>query len=141
MSPTNRTIPLLALLLLPLAACGEKPPAEVAGWEATIAFQADTKLGGCDVGDLDPRHAGNEIAAVAVDGRVYVVRRGDDGWVTETAATLPGEGIQCAIGDVDPDHAGSEKTIRCLDQPTILKWTNVPVTLTGSCGSGGAYSP
>ena len=31
-----------------------------------LVFRADTKLGGCAVGDLDPRHAGNEIASVAL---------------------------------------------------------------------------
>jgi len=112
MLSTIRTVSsllLLSLLLLP--ACGGKPPAEEAGWETAIAFQADTKLGGCDVGDLDPRYDGREIAAVAVDGRVYVTRRGDDGWVTETAAQLPGEGLQCAIGDVDPDRPGNELVV------------------------------
>lgn len=105
----KRHIPILGLLSL--AACSGGTPEPAQRWTAAIAFQADTKLGGCAVGDLDPRHAGNEIAAVALDGQVHVVRHWTEGWVTEHAVKLPGEGIQCAIGDVDPSRPGNELVV------------------------------
>jgi hypothetical protein len=112
MSASCHRLPVLVVLgSLSIAACGGATPDPAERWEATIAFQADTKLGGCAVGDLDSRYAGNEIAAVAVDGRVYVVRAWTDGWVTETVAELPGEGIQCAIGDVDASRPGNELVV------------------------------
>lgn len=98
-------------LALTLAACGGDPSDRKAAWSATIAFQAETKLGGCAVGDLDERHPGNEIVAVGADGRVYVTRPTTEGWTTETVATLPGEMIQCAIGDADPTRPGNELVV------------------------------
>jgi hypothetical protein len=65
-----------------------------------VLLETDIKLGGCAVGDFDPTHPGNEVAAVASDGSVYIVRRVGEGWEHEVIARFPGELIQCAGGDL-----------------------------------------
>ncbi len=131
-----RRLALAALLLL--TACGGEsgtPPAEPAGpsgsseeppaltapaeaWSATIAFEAGVKLGGCDVGDLDPTTAGDEIAAVAVDGRVFLVSHASGAWEGKEIAKVDGEMIQCAIGDADPAREGNELVIVGMKEGT-----------------------
>ncbi len=100
----------LALLLL--AACGGKGDGGSGAWQATVVLEAPAKLSGCDIGDIDPRRPGNEIAAVGGNGEVYVVHRdGDAGWKHEVVARTQGEPIQCAIGDADPDREGAELVV------------------------------
>ncbi|MCP3914197.1 MAG: hypothetical protein GY711_01440 [bacterium] len=79
------------------------------GWEQYAALTTPEKLGGCAVADLDPRHAGEEIATVSAGGKVYVVRRDAELplFHSEIVAELPGEMIQCATGDLD-GRPGSE---------------------------------
>ena len=77
-------------------------------WFHHVIFQVGEKLGGCAIGDLDPGHPGNEVVAVAADGRVYLARGKSNHWVTETIFEAPGEMIQCAIGDADPRRPGNE---------------------------------
>jgi len=77
-------------------------------WSAEIALQAPDKLGGCAIGDLDPRHPGNEVAALCRDGSVYVVHRTDEGWTSEVVFGSAGELIQCAVGDAIPSRPGDE---------------------------------
>lgn len=98
------------LLLLALPAQGE-PSDPAAGWSATIAFDAGVKLGGCAVGDLDASNPGNEIAAVAVDGRIFLVHHADGAWHGEVIAKAGGEMIQCAIGDADQAREGNELVV------------------------------
>lgn len=75
---------------------------------ATVVHSAGTKLGGVALGDIDPDVAGSEIVAVAVDGRVIVLRRLHDGWSAEVAFTAPGELIAVACGDLLPGRPGEE---------------------------------
>lgn len=77
-------------------------------WTTRIAFVAPAKLGGCAVGELDPRGSGPEIAAVSEDGRCWVVRREGGAWIPQEAHRAQGELIQCAVGDVDPSSPGEE---------------------------------
>ena len=106
---------LLVLLPLTLLACGEAPvvdPADAeAAWSGTIAYEAGVKLGGCDVGDLDPTKPGNEIAAVAVDGGIHLIHHDGEGWHGAQIAKAEGEMIQCAIGDADPTREGNELVV------------------------------
>ncbi len=95
-----------SVLLLTLAAGTGSAPAHE--HSATIVFEVDDKLGGCAVGDLDPRHAGNEIVVTSSKGPVYVIRRAGDAWQREIAFQSPGEMIQVAAGEVDPGRAGDE---------------------------------
>lgn len=96
---------LVAALLLP-GACSS--PAVGARWASEVVLDAGTKLGGCAVGDVDPRHPGAEVIAVDGTGRVHVAHLGPDGWRSEVAVTLAGEMIQCTTGDVDPSRPGHE---------------------------------
>ncbi|MCB9831091.1 MAG: PQQ-binding-like beta-propeller repeat protein [Planctomycetes bacterium] len=73
-----------------------------------LALDCGTKLGGCAIGDVDPTRPGNEVVAVAEDGRVFVCHRGEEGWTSEVAYKAAGELIQCVIGDADPRHPGLE---------------------------------
>jgi hypothetical protein len=66
------------------------------------------KVGGVAVGDLDARHAGNEIAAVTATGEVWVAHREGTEWRGVLAGRLPGEMIQCFVGDLDPARPGQE---------------------------------
>lgn len=100
----RRGIPIAVPIML--AGCAATVSAPTAWWSET-ALQIDATLGGCAIGDIDPRHAGNEIAVVAADGRVLCVRRDGAGWSHELVAQLPGEQIQCAVGDILP-HPGDE---------------------------------
>ena len=90
-----------------LVACTSRPYAE-SGWELHVALETQAKLGGCVVADLDPRHAGNEIAVTASTGHVYCVRRVGTGWATEIICHQEGEMIQVAAGDLNPEHPGDE---------------------------------
>lgn len=103
-----RHIPVLLLVLAVGGTASAEPSDPAAAWSATIAFEAGVKLGGCDVGDLDPTHPGGEIAAVAEDGRVFLVHRAGGAWHGRSIAKVAGEMIQCAIGDADPTREGSE---------------------------------
>ena len=122
---------MLAALLLGLAGCGDgaekgdgpPPPAgkgaaRPVSWGATIAYEAGQKLGGCAVGDLDPRHPGDEILAVAASGDLLVVRHDPEGWHGEVVARAGGEMIGCAIGDADPARPGLEAVVGGMAQGT-----------------------
>lgn len=97
---------LFASLLLTAAS----PMAE-ANWTSEIVYQAQTKVGGCAVGDLRPDIPGLEIAIVCGNGEVYVLARGRSGWTSELAYRAPGEMIQCAIGEVDEARPGDELVV------------------------------
>lgn len=100
------------LIALGIVACSTTPRVhakdEASHWIVEIAWQGDTKLGGCAVGDFDPRHAGHEIALVSGAGTVEMVRREGEGYTAERLFSAPGEMIQCAVGDADPVHPGDE---------------------------------
>jgi hypothetical protein len=98
-----------------LASCASPPELS---WRAEVAMTAPAKLGGCCVGDLDPGQAGAEIAAVGIQGEVYLVRRSADGWEHETIASLPGEMIQCVAGDAQDDTPGDELLVFGIKQGT-----------------------
>ncbi len=98
----------VALLALPLLGACAGTDASAPRFTAQVLLETGTKLGGCAIGDLDPAHAGNEIAVVASDGSVLVLHRVDGRWEHERAADFEGEMIQCAVGDADPAHAGLE---------------------------------
>ena len=101
----------LGLILALLAACGGTGTGNAGKWTATVALEAPDKLSGCDIGNLDPRRPGNEIAAVCGNGEVYVVHRDGDAWRHEVVARTQGEPIQCAIGDADPEREGAELVV------------------------------
>lgn len=77
-------------------------------WLQEVALEHGVKLGGCTVGDVDPRQEGLEIAVTTAEGEVVVVSRDDDGWRHEVAVKLPGEMIQCDAGELDPELPGEE---------------------------------
>jgi hypothetical protein len=104
------TVGVLLSLVLVSTGC-EDPPDPGAAWSATIAYEAGVKLGGCDVGNLDRSKPGNEIVAVAADGRVFLVHHREGAWHGEEIARAPGEMIQCAIGDADPTREGNELVV------------------------------
>jgi len=74
----------------------------------TVAYAAKTKLGGVALGDVHPELPGQEIVAVAVDGRVIVVRRDLDTWRGDVVFTAPGELIAVTSGDLLPSRPGDE---------------------------------
>lgn len=94
----------IALAVL-LTACNGTPTKRTdrsaEAWTCTTAVETGTKLGGCAIGDVDPRYPGNEIVAVASDGAVHVVHREGDRWVDEVVYRASGEMIQCAVGQYD----------------------------------------
>lgn len=97
----------LIVLPLLLAGCSIAPRAE-SGWRMLIALDATAKLGGCVAGDFLPEQPGEEIAVVASNGAVFMLRRVGTGWMRELVCQLPGEMIQVAAGDLDPDSPGDE---------------------------------
>jgi len=101
----------IGLFLATLAACGGSGTGGAGAWTATVVLEAPDKLSGCDIGDLDPRRPGNEIAAVCGNGEVYVVYRDGDAWRHEVIARTQGEPIQCAVGDADPSREGAELVV------------------------------
>jgi len=86
---------------------GSTAPAS-GGWTVETVLGLGRKVGGVTVGDLDPRHAGNEVAAVTATGEVWVVHREGTEWKGELVARLAGEMIQCFAGDLDPGRPGQE---------------------------------
>jgi hypothetical protein len=107
MANRRSLVTLVALVPVVLWACTASPPPG-GPWKSEIALEAGKKLGGCAVGDLDPRHPGNEIVAVAGDGSVYLAWRDGNAWKNEVIYRAGGEMIQCAIGDVNPERPGNE---------------------------------
>lgn len=101
MPPTVQFI----LVLLTATACGSTAPT---GPSVEFAFDAGAKLGGCAVGDVLPDRPGQEIVAVASDGRVFLVFDDDGVWRSEVVGQAGGELIQCAIGDLRRDRPGNE---------------------------------
>ncbi|MEZ6195127.1 MAG: hypothetical protein R3F20_05270 [Planctomycetota bacterium] len=100
-------IPVLGLLLA--VACGTTPrPSD--DWDVEVAMDIgpDVGLGGCVLGDFRPDVPGDEIAAVATDGSVWVAGRVDGSWTSELVGRLPGEMIQCAAADLLPGSPGDE---------------------------------
>jgi len=93
-------------------ASGEEPAAvevdPAAGWEVQVAADLGEKLGCVAVGDVDPTRPGNEIVALGVSGKVYVIAHHEGAWRHEVAARLSGEMIQCAVGDLLPEVSGQE---------------------------------
>ncbi len=94
-----------ALLVLAGGACAPITPPPLAD---EVALDAGAKLGGCAIGDVLPDRPGDEIVAVAVDGRILVAYDDDGTWRSEVAGQGGGELIQCAIGDLRPDKPGDE---------------------------------
>jgi hypothetical protein len=102
-------ISIVALSALAAAACaGPEVHFESAPRVVEIVHAAGAKLGGVALGDVLPERAGLEIVAVAVDGRVIVVRRQKDHWRSDVAFQAPGELIAVASGDLVPSHPGDE---------------------------------
>ena len=102
---------LLAPLKLLFAACSfaSLGCAQLANpWRSAVIVETGTKLGGCAVGDVDPAHPGNEVLAVAENGKVYLARPYGRRWVAESIAKAEGELLQCAVGDFDAEHPGEE---------------------------------
>jgi len=103
---------LTAILSIAPALPAPQPPSSLhSEWRQQTAFEAGNKLGGCAVGDFDPRRPGEEIAVVAGDGRVIEVYRDEEaksGWGHEVLGELSGEMIQCALGDLLPEQEGLE---------------------------------
>ncbi len=101
----------IALAVL-LTACNGAPTKRTelsaSVWTCTTAVETGTKLGGCAIGDVDPRYPGSEIVAVASDGAVHVVHRDGDRWVGEVVFRAGGEMIQCAVGNVDRSTDAAE---------------------------------
>jgi len=94
-----------------LASCGGGRESD-GGWDARVVFTAPDKIGGLDIGDLDPDRPGLEIACVLRTGAAYLVGRRTDGkWSGEEIAVVGGEMLQCAIGDVDERTPGNELVI------------------------------
>jgi len=117
---------LLACLGLPQLAAS----AQTANpWYSQVVVNTGTKLGGCAVGDVDPKHPGNEVLAVAENGKVFLARAYGRRWVSEPIAQAPGELLQCALGDYDPSHPGGEIVV-----VGMLKGGE------GSGGRGAAYA-
>jgi hypothetical protein len=80
----------------------------VPDWRAEVLIQSQHGMGGAAIGDLDPEHAGNEVAVVNAAGEVWQAYRVEGGWRSERIFDGDGELIMCAIGDVDPRHPGNE---------------------------------
>jgi hypothetical protein len=76
--------------------------------EARVIWQADTKLGGCAVGDIYVERPGLEIAVVSGAGELWLLSRGPNGWEAELALQTPGELIQVAVGDLLTNRPGEE---------------------------------
>jgi hypothetical protein len=131
-----------AALVLAWLGAEEPPPAwrYAAHWNVQVAFEAPVKLSGCFVGDVDPRHRGNEIVAVGADGSVYVTHRGERGFATERACQVAGEGIQCLVADVDPDHEGAEIVLVGMAEGEERADAEGAVTLVRFTGDGFAAS-
>lgn len=103
--------PLRAALQLFSAACllASLGQAQLANpWRSAVIVETGSKLGGCAVGDVDPAHPGNEVLAVAENGKVYLARPYGRRWVVESIAKAEGELLQCAVGDFDAEHPGDE---------------------------------
>jgi hypothetical protein len=100
----------VAVLTLSFAAACAGPEAhfESSPRVVEIVHSAGAKLGGVALGDVLPERVGLEIVAVAVDGRVIVVRRNKDHWRSDVACQTPGELIAVACGDLVPSHPGDE---------------------------------
>jgi len=115
-----RTILVCALVSAVLTACGGQSgdPGGPEGWRAEVVFTAPAKLGGLDVGDLDPDRPGDEIATVCLSGQMFLVSRGADGFKGELMVEVPGEMIQCVIADADPRSPGNELVAVGMDQGT-----------------------
>ena len=115
-----RTMVLCLVLTTVAAACGgERGDADgPTGWKTEVVFTAPAKLGGLDVGDLDPDRPGDEIATVCLSGQMFLISRGADGWKGELMVEVPGEMIQCAIADADPRSPGNELVAVGMDEGT-----------------------
>jgi hypothetical protein len=98
-----------ALVLATQTACVSGDAAH-ARWPAVqeVAHSAGAKLGGVAIGDVLPEHAGQEIVAVAVDGRVIVIQRESERWNATVAFDAPGELIAVACGELIAERAGEE---------------------------------
>ncbi len=77
-------------------ACGQEQAPEPTGWTSEVVLELSTKVSGCAVGDILPEHEGNEIAAVAGDGSVYVVWREDGAWKSRKVSAS-GQPSQCSF--------------------------------------------
>jgi len=98
-----------------LASCGGDSGG---GWDARVVFTAPDKIGGLDIGDLDPDLPGLEVACVLRTGAVWMVGRIDGKWIATPVASVGGEMLQCAIGDVDDRTPGNELVIAGMLQGT-----------------------
>jgi len=91
-----------------IVACSPSQESSEFAFQSETVLDAETKLGGCAAGDLDPDRPGDEIAALSVDGTVYLAWREGGAWEYAEIGQADGELIQCAIGDVAPDLPGNE---------------------------------
>ncbi|PIE25337.1 MAG: hypothetical protein CSA62_01315 [Planctomycetota bacterium] len=94
-------------LLLFLFACAAAP-GDAGYFRCELALQHSHKLGGCAIGDLDPRYPGAEIATVSVSGEVFVLHWEQGRWHSQLVFRCPGEALQCVIGDALPEQEGQE---------------------------------
>jgi len=107
--PTRSFVPSLLAVSASLAACARPAPTfEPLPSVVEVVHVAGAKLGCVAIGDVQPELPGAEIVAVAVDGRVVVVRRQQERWRSTVAAQTPGELIAVAVGDLVPSHPGDE---------------------------------
>lgn len=111
------TKPSAIVPLIFLASCisGGGAAGDVA-FERVVLAETGVKLGGCAVGDIDPSHPGQEVAAVGEDGSVHVAWREQGIWRSAVVAQFDGEMIQCAIGDADLDSPGLELVVVGMQQ-------------------------
>lgn len=111
------TKPFAIVPLVLLASCVSGPGTEAGvAFERIVLAETGVKLGGCAVGDIDPSHPGEEVAAVGEDGSVHVAWREQGSWRSTVVARFGGEMIQCAIGDADLDSPGMELVVVGMQQ-------------------------
>lgn len=108
-----RSLALGLCLLAALPACGpdddrtrrqggdDLPWVASNGFEHVVAAELGEKLGGCALGDVDRSKPGEEIVAVGLSGKVYVISFDGDTWAHEVAGQAGGEMVQVTLGDVD----------------------------------------
>ncbi len=71
---------------------------EAGTWHSEKLFEDTALLHALAFGDVDPRHAGDELILAGFSGRVNVLSRGDDELVSESFGPLPGNAKGAATG-------------------------------------------
>lgn len=113
--PHRRLVP-LALVAALFACGGDGPVDDDAGsaprftydWHVETAAELGEKIGCVVFGDFDPDVSGDELAALGVSGRVWILTANAEGWTAREVARAPGEMIQGVAADLDPTVEGDE---------------------------------